>query len=312
MQSPLVVGVDGSDGALVATDWAVDEAVRHGISLRIVYASLWEHYEGDVPAWSPDRPSEQVLAENIAWTAVEHARRRASGLVVSTEVLPEDAAAALLSEGAAGRTVVVGSRGRGGLADLLLGSVGLVVAARSPSPVVVVRGERAALESRHERVLLGVGGADIDAPAVHFAFGEAAARGCELDVVTAWRRSAREPAPAGHPLMTAGPASHLERRAARLLDKAIEAASEDHAGVRVRRTTLEGPARTVLVQRSAAADLLVIGARRRAGLVGMELGAVAHRALHHAACPVAVVPQGHRATADTRADHRAEWPLPAG
>lgn len=47
----------------------------------------------------------------------------------------------------------------------------------------------------------------------------------------------------------------------------------------------------VLTERSAAADLLVVGARRRDGLVGPELGRVAHRALHHASCPVAVVPQ---------------------
>ncbi|MFE1443418.1 universal stress protein [Streptomyces sp. NPDC058739] len=296
MQSPLVVGVDGSDGSLVAVDWAVDEAVRHGVTLRIVHASLWERYEGDVPSWSLHRPAGQVLAENIAWTAVERARRRASGLVVSTEVLPEDAADALLSEGAAGRTVVVGSRGRGEVADLLLGSVGLVVAGRSPSPVIVVRGDRIALASRHERVLLGVGGGDIDAPAVHFAFQAAAARGCELDVVSSWRRPAHHPA--DHPLMTGSPDSFLERRAARLLDQAIEAAAEKHTDVRVRRTTIEGPARTVLVHRSAAADLLVIGARRRSGLVGMELGPVAHRALHHAACPVAVVPQGPRTAPD--------------
>ncbi|MGV9237311.1 universal stress protein, partial [Streptomyces nigra] len=42
MTLPLVVGVDGSDPSLVAVDWAADEAVRHGLTLRLVHASLWE------------------------------------------------------------------------------------------------------------------------------------------------------------------------------------------------------------------------------------------------------------------------------
>ncbi|MFI1658115.1 universal stress protein [Streptomyces sp. NPDC020472] len=289
MESPLVTGVDGSDASLTALDWAVDEAVRHGLPLRIVHASLWERYEGVAPAWAPDRPSGQVLAEGIVGTAAERARRRAPDLPLTTAVLAEDASTALLREGQEGAVLVVGSRGRGGFADLLLGSVGLVVAGRAPCPVVVVRGDRHALEARHGRVLLGVGEHDVDSPAVRFAFREAAARDAELDVVHAWRRPAH--GPAGHLLMKrAGGASFAEEDSSEALHKALEAAASDHPRVRLRRTTVEGPAHRVLTERSAA-DLLVVGARRRDGLVGLELGRVAHRALHHATCPVAVVPQ---------------------
>ncbi|WP_137991125.1 universal stress protein [Streptomyces vilmorinianum] len=292
MESPLVVGVDGSDASLAATDWAVDEALRHGLPLRIVHASLWERYEGSVPAWSVDRPSGQVLAENIVGVAAERARRRAPDLRITTDVVPMDAAGALLEEGQKAMAVVVGSRGRGEFADLMLGSVGLLVAARSHAPVVVVRGDPHALEARHGRVLLGIGDHDIDSPAVRFAFREAAVRDCELDVVRTWRRPAHEPV--DHPLLTGDAAHHFEERSSELLDKALEAAVRDHPEVRLRRSTVEGPARKVLVDRSAAADLLVVGARRRDRLIGMELGRVAHRGLHHASCPVAVVPQHHR------------------
>ncbi|MEU2231661.1 universal stress protein [Streptomyces vietnamensis] len=291
MESPLVVGVDGSDPSLTALDWAVDEAVRHGLPLRIVHASLWERYEGVVPAWATDRPSGQVLAENIVGTAAERARRRAPGLPIRTDVLAEDASTALLREGQKGAILVVGSRGRGEFADLLLGSVGLLVAARAPCPVVVVRGDRHALEARHGRVLLGVGEHDVDSPAVRFAFREAEARDAELDVVRTWRRPAHEPI--DHPLLSGNRAIHLAEQSSELLDKALEAAATEHPRVRLRRATLEGPAHRVLTERSAAADLLVVGARRRDGLVGLELGRVAHRALHHATCPVAVVPQRH-------------------
>ena len=289
MESPLVVGVDGSDASLTALDWAVDEAVRHALPLRIVHASLWERYEGVVPARTKDRPSGQVLAENIVGTAAERARRRAPGLPITTDVLAEDASSALLGEGREGTILVVGSRGRGELADLLLGSVGLVVAARAHCPVVVVRGHRQALEARHGRVLLGIGEYDVDSPAVRFAFREAAVRDAELDVVRTWQRPAH--APADHLLMRRAGAAYFTEGSSELLDKALETAASEHPHVRLRRSTVEGPAHKVLTERSAAADLLVVGARRRDGLVGLELGRVAHRALHHASCPVAVVPQ---------------------
>lgn len=46
MDLPIVVGVDGSEPSMRAVDWAVDEAALRGASLRLVYASLWERYEG--------------------------------------------------------------------------------------------------------------------------------------------------------------------------------------------------------------------------------------------------------------------------
>ncbi|MFE5912538.1 universal stress protein [Streptomyces wedmorensis] len=289
MESPLVVGVDGSDASLTALDWGVDEAVRHVLPLRIVHASMWERYEGVVPTWAEDRPPGQVLAENIVGTAAERARRRAPGLPVTTDVLAEDASTGLLREGWEGSILVVGSHGRGEFADLLLGSVSLVVAARAHCPVVVVRGDRQALEARHGRILLGVGEHDVDSPAVRFAFREAAARDVELDVVRAWRRPAH--GPVDHLLTKRAGGAYFAEESADLLDKALEAAVSEHPQVRLRRSSVEGPAHRVLTERSAAADLLVVGARRRDGLVGLELGRVAHRALHHASCPVAVVPR---------------------
>ncbi|MFF7776849.1 universal stress protein [Streptomyces tanashiensis] len=286
---PVTVGVDGSDAGLAALDWAVDEAVRHGCPLRIVHASLWERYEGVAPGRTEDRPSGEILAEDVVGTAAERARRRAPGLALTTEVIAEDAQSALLREGQDARLLVVGSRARGAIADALLGSVGLVVAARAHGPVVVVRGDLHSLEARHRRILLGVGDHEVDAPAVRFAFREAAVRDAELDVVSAWRRSGHEPVDPS--LAAAEPGAAFAHRASELLDKALEPVARAYPGVRLRRTVVEGPAPRVLTERAAAADLLVVGARRRHRLVGPELGRVVHRALHHASCPVAVVPR---------------------
>lgn len=289
MELPLVVGVDGSESSLGAVDWATEEAARHGIPLRLVYASLWEHYEGEAPSYSRDRPADQLLADNIVGTAAERAHQRNPDVKVSTEVVPEEAVTALLREGHNAFALVTGSCGRGALAGLLLGSVSLAVAARAHCPVIVVRGDKAALSGSHERILLGVGDLAAGSSAVGFAFREAAARGSTLDAVRAWRRPAH--GTTDHSLVTGDAATFHEMRAATLLDEALGRAVGDHPAVRVRRTTLEGPAGKVLLERSAAADLLIVGAQRRQGHFGLQLSRLAHTALHHAACPVAVVPQ---------------------
>ncbi len=286
MELPLVVGVDGSAPSLTAVDWAVDEAARHGLPLRLVYASLWERYEGGTPVDSPEGASEELMAAYIVDSATERARRRNQDVKVSADVLPEDAVSALLHEGHNASALVTGFRGRGELKGLLLGSVGLAVAARAHCPVIVVRGDKAGLAGVHERILLGAGEAATSSEAVLFAFREAEARACVLDVVRAWRRPAHQSAE------SAGEPTRLpEQQASALLDTLVREAGADHPGVRVRRATVEGSARTVLLRRSAAADLVVIGAGRRQGHAGLQLGRVGHTLLHHADCPVAIVPQ---------------------
>ncbi|WP_436850080.1 universal stress protein [Streptomyces monashensis] len=288
MTLPLVVGVDGSDSCLRAVDWAVAEAARHGLPLRLVYGSLWERYEGGLPPVGHERPSEQVLAEHVVAAAADRAARRDTAVTVTTDILPEDAADALVRAGDHAFALVTGSRGRGRLQGMLLGSVGLAVAARAPCPVVVVRGDPAGLAGTHERILLGLGDAETGAEAVRFAFREAEVRGCVLDVVRAWRRPAHDRIGA----RAAAADTHAERASA-LLDDLVGDAVTAYPHVRTCRATPEGPPGRILVDRSAAADLVIVGAGHRAGLFGLQLGRVSHALLHHASCPVAVVPQRH-------------------
>ncbi|MGX1267548.1 universal stress protein [Streptomyces phaeoluteigriseus] len=284
---PLIVGVDGSEASLTAVDWAVDEADLLGLPLRLVHASLWERYEGAMAVRGQERPPAQVRADHIVASAAERARRRNPDVKVSTGILATEPADALLREGNNASLLVTGSRGRGELRGLLLGSVGLAVAARAHCPVTVVRGDSAGLAGTHERILLGAGDPDTSGDAVRLAFREAEARACTLDVVRVWRRPAHgtvaRPAPE--------PARRHEERASALLDELLRDAKAGHPAVRVRRATVEGPPAKVLVDRSAAADLVIVGARRRVGHFGLQLGRVSHTLLHHAWCPVTVVPQ---------------------
>ncbi|MFH8468197.1 universal stress protein [Streptomyces sp. NPDC017991] len=285
MELPLVVGVDGSESSLRAVDWAADEAALRGLPLRLVFASLWEQYES---AAGGGRSSEQMLADAVVEAAAERAHRREVDVKISTEVVPEEPVPVLLREGRTAFALVLGSRGRGGIAELLLGSVGLAVAARADCPVIVLRGghDNQASSTMRGRVVLGVGKEPEHSAAVRFAFEEAAERRVPLEAVRAWRCPGYETT--DHPLMAGEPARLHEEQAVQALDAALRDAPE---GVDLHRRTAEGPAHKVLLDASAGADLLVVGARRRHGHFGLQIGRVAHAVLHHSSCPVAVVPQ---------------------
>ncbi|MGW7363514.1 universal stress protein [Streptomyces sp. NPDC054841] len=285
MELPLVVGVDGSDSSLEAVDWAVDEAARHGLPLSLVYASLWERYEGSRPSISTDRPAEEIMAEHIVASSAERARLRNPEVKVSGEVLPEDAVSALLRAGHESFALVTGSRGRSELAGLLLGSVSLTVAGRAVCPVIVVRGSEQNRQGAAGRVVVGVGDSTEGSGALRFAFREAEARGCALHAVRAWR------CPTCEPDLSGDAAREHRDRADGILSDALRSVEADQHAVDVSRDVIEGPAHKVLVDASANADLLVVGAPRRHGAFGLQLGRVAHALLHHSESPVAVIPE---------------------
>lgn len=284
MHLPLVVGVDGSEPSLRAVDWAADEAALRRVPLRIVYASLWERYEGTAVAGEVGTSSGHVAAEDILAAGALRARRHHADLPVTTAQVPEAPEHVLVREGRHASAVVVGSRGRSGLAGLLLGSVSLTVATRADCPVIVIRGnhDNRAVGGRRDRVVVGVAAAPTEA--VRFAYEEARRRGAPLEAVRAWRCPVHEAV--DHPLLTGGPERLYEERAARELESALAGAPED---VQLHRRTVEGPARRVLLDASQQAGLLVVG-RRGPGHRGDRLGRVAHTVLHHSGCPVVVVP----------------------
>ncbi|MCC5477815.1 universal stress protein [Streptomyces barringtoniae] len=278
MDLPIVVGVDGSGPSLRAVDWAADEAALRGAPLRLVYASLWERYEGALLAQELDKPLEEVMARDVVGTAEERARRRRPELKVTTDVLPEEPEYGLVRESSAALAMVLGCRGRSGVTEALLGSVSLTVAGHAHCPVIVLRGthDNQASSGIRGRIALGVGEKPTGSAALRFAVEEASLRGVPLEVVRAWRRPAHA-------------APHSQRQqAVELLEEALR---DVPAELNADRRTVEGHARDALIAVSREADLLVVGARRRHGPVGLQLSRVAHGVLHHAACPVAVVPE---------------------
>jgi nucleotide-binding universal stress UspA family protein len=141
-QDIVVVGTDGSDQSFRAVEWAASEAVLRGATLRILSVPML------LPRMSrrkgPQGTPETVADMIVKWH--EHALASASGraelepgLAVETALLPGSPASALTEAADDASMLVVGSRGGGGFAALLLGSVSRHVATRAESPVVVVR-----------------------------------------------------------------------------------------------------------------------------------------------------------------------------
>ncbi|WP_329259160.1 universal stress protein [Streptomyces pseudovenezuelae] len=159
---PLVVGVDGSEPCPEAVDWAAaEEALRHSVPLHLV------------PAAAGDRGPPDVIG-----AATERARKRAPTVQLSSEVLREDAIAALVAHGRNAFALVLGPRGLGDLAAMLLGAVSLIVAARADGPVVGVLGAAEPRDGRFGNVAVGVEEGEGSGTALQFALREAHLRSC--------------------------------------------------------------------------------------------------------------------------------------
>lgn len=130
----IVVGVDGSPGGRRALEWALDEARRRDAVLEVVHAWTYPPTEFTV---APEEFA--VAAAEVITEAVEEAADIDPSVAVKSEVRQQPAAPALVELSKGADLLVVGSRGRGGFAGLLLGSVSQQCVNHAHCPVVVVR-----------------------------------------------------------------------------------------------------------------------------------------------------------------------------
>ncbi|MET8091764.1 universal stress protein [Micromonospora sp. NPDC005220] len=126
---PVAVGVDGSEPSLVALGFAVERAAQRRTPLRVLHA--WTPGP-DAAAGVPD---ERAAVEQT----LETWRRTFPDLAVSVDLVPTSPAAMLIEASRDAQLIVVGSRGRGGLAGMLLGSVSQQLIQHAACPVAVVR-----------------------------------------------------------------------------------------------------------------------------------------------------------------------------
>ncbi|MFD0279995.1 universal stress protein [Kitasatospora sp. NPDC127111] len=284
MSHSVVVGIDGSEQSAAAAAWAAAEADRSGRALRIIHVGGAEDGRPLRPEGAEDGLPPEVLAVRDRIAAV------LPGLELSCERIPGSPAHALAAAGARDGLIVLGSRGLGGFTGLLVGSVGLRVAADALCPVVLVRADTEGRADGAGDVVAGVQGDRPCAEVLAFAFEQAARRGATLRVL----ESRSLP---GGPYVTKAPVdqreikdSLAEAELVRLQD-ALARWRDKFPQVRVEAEVTSRHAGGALVDASRGASLVVLGRRTPGHQAGVSrLGSVAHAVLHHALAPVAIVP----------------------
>jgi nucleotide-binding universal stress UspA family protein len=137
----IVVGVDGSDPSAASLRWAADEARRRAIGLHVVTcwefpAVAWSLYQVPISGDGLEQEAREGAEKEIENTLGAAAR----DLDITVEVIEGPASLRLLEFGNIAEMIVVGSRGHGGFAGLLLGSVSQHLAEHARCPVVIVHG----------------------------------------------------------------------------------------------------------------------------------------------------------------------------
>lgn len=273
----VVVGMDGSTSSRTALRWAVEQASAEKRPLTLVCAQ----------ASLDDRDGQSILVEASA-----EVFSKEPALDVHQLLIVADPREVLLQLSRQASLVVVGSRGRGPVRSLLLGSVGVAVVRHASCPVVVVRPGNQGLV--RNGVLVGVVGNESSRPVLEFAFRQASLRDLPLTVMHTFVDAVVYEATAG----VAVP-FHVDRMTEleaerRVLAESMSGMLEKYPDVRVHAELARGlPADQLLVE-ATRMNLVVVGSHPGRGAVDALRSSVALSVVEHATCPVALVPVGER------------------
>lgn len=256
----VIAGYDGSHTSRAALAWAVHQAELHHAKLQVI--TVVDH-----------RPTDQY-ADEVRARFHPDISRILGPMTVDYRVEHGDPASELVRECEKTDVLVVGSRGRGPLAEWLLGSVSHACLHAAPCPVVVVRQEPS---QPHGVVLVGVDGSADSRLALTVAAEEARLRGATLHAIHAvhWDRVGTElMTPTVHELLGWG--KHL-------LNQELTG-----AGVTAHPEVIHGSPSEILTRRSEHADLLVLGKLGHTPPANLLVGSTADHCARCARCPTMV------------------------
>ena len=290
-KNTILVGVDGSIPSMLAVGWAAEYAERSGKDLHLVSCfTLPAIGTGAIDGGFVTINEDQILAgaQQLIANAVNQVSKY--DVQVSSEVIPGDAVRTLIELSKNFGLLVVGTRGKGGFTERLLGTVSSALPAYAHCPTMVIpQGELTEVVPPKEvkKIVVGVDGSPQSARALNEALAQGRFWGAEVIAVSG------VPVSVGIGTMAWLPASvNHEQVLANVtdaLDDEVEKATENFSDVSVRKIVLDGTGAELLIEFSEAVDLVVVGSRGRGGFRGLLLGSTSQAVLHHAKSPVLVV-----------------------
>ncbi|MFE2032306.1 universal stress protein [Streptomyces scopuliridis] len=285
MKPFVTVGLDGTPESLSAALWAAQEAHARGVPLRLLHAWVLLAPEGGE---YPVDNEQNYWPKRIVAEAGRVIAERFPDLPLHEDLVAEEPVEALLEAAGESEPLVLGSRDMAPMASYFLGDIGLHVLARSEGPTVLVRAREDSTPFADDgEVTVGL---SLHGPCdalIEYAFDTAARRGVTLRAV-----HGRNLPPSAYTRGGIDPymAEELTKRAQRDLTEALRSWGEKFGDVPVTEIVrMESPARAV-VRDAAETGLLVVGRRTPRHALSPRIGHVLSAAIHHAPCPVAVVP----------------------
>ncbi len=283
----IVVGVDDSEQSMRAVAWAAEQARLEHRELTLVHAiAIVTPAYIDTAAVYPEQARRDLHTggEQVLAAAADKANEIDPDLVVHRIFEFADPRELLLELSERAAMVVLGSRGRGRLRSLLLGSVGVAVVRHAHCPVVVHR--PGVPEAELRGIVVGADGTEESRDVLEFAYREASLRDLPLTVLHCyWDINAATAST--YVLPEAGMDLETERM---LLAESMSGIADKYPEVVAHTELASGMPQEALVFMGEHMNLIVVGAHRLGRLSRMLFGSVAISVVEHATCPVAVVP----------------------
>jgi nucleotide-binding universal stress UspA family protein len=277
----VVVGIDGSKANHAALAWAADEAESLGLPLRLVHV-----VEGQLKRTS--FLSDSAIDEEVE-SILERAQRDVATYAGIVSVNPEVAigvpATELVKASRDAVLLVLGRRGRGTFARLLLGSVSTAAASRSTVPTVVVPEGWDREAHANEPIVVGVEDSTGPQAALRYAFETAARSAATIHAVHVWDVASIY---GWDTKSVVGDFRRWSLEASEIPAKATAQWMERFPDVQVSCLPHHGHVVAGLLEEANEAQCVVVGGHRHRPLTGAMIGSSALGVLHHASCPVVV------------------------
>ncbi|WP_314688366.1 universal stress protein [uncultured Bifidobacterium sp.] len=297
-EKAILVGVDGSHASYKATWWAANYAKHAGLTLQIVCAYSLPSYAAVSFDATYTALGDDNAAHNDAQEILSKAKAIADeqGVEAVTLIVTGDPSSVFVELSRNYNLIVIGNRGKGGLAERLLGTTSSSLPAYAYCPIVVVPytdddGHLMHLNNTIARVAVGSDESKWGLKALDIAASFAHGWGAGLDVLSAVPRV--QGADGDSAVMD----SYLDD-----LETRVKPLREQYPDLEISTKVVPGNAVNALTKASLDHDVVVVGSRGRGGFTGLLLGSTSQGLIQHAVSPVYVVPRKYVEAAESRLD----------